>query len=135
MMDKHLNDGELRAALDGELEASRLPHLETCSACRERQARLQAESQKTARRLVFLAPGEEPVPASRRAWAQFSQEYLIKKEISMFKRFFSIPLARYGTAALLILALILAFPGTRAMAGELLNLFRVLPLRPFPWLC
>jgi len=50
---------------------------------------------------------------------------MIKKELSMFKRWFSYPLVRYGTAALLILALVLAFPGSRAMAGELLNLFRV----------
>lgn len=43
----------------------------------------------------------------------------------MFKRWFSYPMVRFGTAALVILALILAFPGSRAMAGELLNLFRV----------
>jgi hypothetical protein len=50
---------------------------------------------------------------------------MIKKEFSMFTRLFSFPLVRYGTAALLILALVLAFPASRAMAGELLNLFRV----------
>jgi hypothetical protein len=50
---------------------------------------------------------------------------LQKKEISMTKRWFSIPFIRFGTAALVIVALILAFPGTRALAGELLNLFRV----------
>jgi hypothetical protein len=50
---------------------------------------------------------------------------LIKKEISMFKKWFAFPVVRFGTAALVILALILAFPGTRALAGELLNLFRV----------
>jgi hypothetical protein len=50
---------------------------------------------------------------------------LIKKEISMFKKWFAFPVVRFGTVALLILALILAFPGTRALAGELLNLFRV----------
>jgi hypothetical protein len=49
----------------------------------------------------------------------------MKKEISMFKRLFAFPVIRFGAAALLILALILAFPVTRAMAGELLNLFRV----------
>jgi hypothetical protein len=43
----------------------------------------------------------------------------------MFKRWFAFPVIRFGTAALVILALILAFPGTRALAGELLNLFRV----------
>jgi hypothetical protein len=43
----------------------------------------------------------------------------------MFKKMFAFPVIRFGTAALVILALILAFPGTRALAGELLNLFRV----------
>lgn len=43
----------------------------------------------------------------------------------MFKKLFAFPVVRFGTAALLILALVLAFPGTRALAGELLNLFRV----------
>ena len=43
----------------------------------------------------------------------------------MFKKFFGYPVIRFGTAMLVILALVLAFPGTRALAGELLNLFRV----------
>ena len=43
----------------------------------------------------------------------------------MFKKWFAFPVVRFGTAALLILALVLAFPGTRALAGELLSLFRV----------
>ena len=43
----------------------------------------------------------------------------------MFKKLFTFPVVRFGTAALLILALVLAFPGTRALAGELLSLFRV----------
>jgi hypothetical protein len=124
-MEKHLTDGELRAALDGELDAARLHHLDTCAGCQGRQEQIKAESLHAARRLGFLIPGEEPVPSSRTAWIRFSQEYMIKKEFSMFKRWFSFPLIRYGSAVLLILALVLAFPGTRAMAGELLNLFRV----------
>jgi len=43
----------------------------------------------------------------------------------MVKRWFTIPVVRFATAATVILALILAFPSTRALAGELLNLFRV----------
>ena len=43
----------------------------------------------------------------------------------MFKRWFAYPVVRFGSAVLLIVALILAFPSTRALAGELLNLFRV----------
>ena len=43
----------------------------------------------------------------------------------MFKKWFAFPVVRFATAVVLILALVLAFPGTRALAGELLNLFRV----------
>ena len=124
-MEKHLTDGELRAAMDGELHADRLHHLEVCTACTERREQISTASLHTARRLGFLTPGDEPALGSRAAWNRFTQEYMIKKEHSMVKRWFSYPLVRYGSAALLIVALVLVFPGTRAMAGELLNLFRV----------
>jgi hypothetical protein len=125
MMRKHLTDGELRAALDGELGTEQLQHLQACTDCQVRQKQLRAEQGQIARRLAFLAPDDEPVPASQKVWNRFSQQIQIKKEISMFKKWFAFPVIRVGTAALLILALVLAFPGTRALAGELLNLFRV----------
>ena len=124
-MKRHLTDGELRAALDGELDVQRFGHLEDCSKCLARQSQLQAKQAQVANRLAFLAHAAEPVPTSQKAWARLSQRLLIKKEISMFKKWFAFPVIRFGTAALVILALILAFPGTRALAGELLNLFRV----------
>lgn len=124
-MKRHLTDGELRAALDGELDAQRFGHLEDCADCLARQSQLQAKQAQIASWLAFLAPADDPIPAPQKAWAQFSQRILIKKEISMFKKWFAFPVLRFGAAALLILALILAFPGTRALAGELLNLFRV----------
>ena len=43
----------------------------------------------------------------------------------MFRKLFTSPLIRYGASAALVIALILAFPATRALAGELLSLFRV----------
>ena len=131
-MDKHLTDGELRAALDGELEHNRLSHLETCAACQDRRRQLQAKSQQAARLLGFLAPHEEPAPPVNAAWSRFSQEKIKQKEISMFKRLFSVPMVRFGAAALVALTLILAFPGTRALAGELLNLFRVQQVQVVP---
>ena len=124
-MRKHLTDGELRAALDGELDTGRLQHLESCSDCQARQHQLHTKSQKIAHRLAFLARTDEQVPDPRKAWNRFSQRIMIKKETSMFKKLFAFPVIRFGTAALIILALVLAFPGTRALAGELLNLFRV----------
>src|SRR5919109_1343072 len=124
-MRKHLTDGELRAALDGELDGEARQHLERCADCQTRQHPLRAEREKIDSRLAFLAPADEPVPPAQAARAALSQRILIKKEISMFKKWFAFPVVRFGTVALLILALILAFPGTRALAGELLNLFRV----------
>jgi len=122
---KHLTDGELRAVLDGEFDSGGLRHLENCIDCQARQRQVRAESEKITHRLAFLASGDEPAPLPQKAWANFSQRILIKKETSMFKKWFAFPVVRFGTAALLILALILAFPGTRALAGELLNLFRI----------
>ncbi|MFT3895015.1 MAG: hypothetical protein QM730_25600 [Anaerolineales bacterium] len=43
----------------------------------------------------------------------------------MFRKLFASPAIRYGVSIVLILTLVLAFPGTRALAGEFLNLFRV----------
>src|ERR1700752_4856363 len=124
-MRNHLTDGDLRAALDGELETAQLDHLEHCADCQVRPRHLQAGTEKIAAQLAFLTPADEPVPHVQMAWSRLSQRLLSKKEISMFKKWFAFPVVRFGMAALLILALILAFPGTRALAGELLNLFRV----------
>jgi hypothetical protein len=124
-MKKHLTDGELRAALDGELDHQRLRHLADCTDCLERQSQLQAKQTQIADQLAFLASAHAPAPTPQKAWAKLSQRISIKKETSMFKKWFAVPVVRFGTSALLILALILAFPGTRALAGELLNLFRI----------
>ena len=43
----------------------------------------------------------------------------------MYKKLFASPLLRVGLAAVIILALILSFPTTRALADQILNLFRV----------
>lgn len=43
----------------------------------------------------------------------------------MLKKWFSFPTVRAGAVFVLALALVLAFPSTRALAGEFLNLFRV----------
>jgi len=124
-MRKHLTDGELRTALDEELEAEQLQHLESCLECQTRQRTLQSEHEQLAHQLGFLAPADESAPGVQKAWNRFSQQLVMKKETSMFKKWFTFPGVRFGAAALLILALVLAFPGTRALAGELLSLFRV----------
>ena len=124
-MRKHLTDGELRAALDGELEGTQLQHLDMCTACQARKGQLQSENQEAARLLSFLSTKEVPVPNAQRAWSRFSQQLIMKKEFSMFRKWFSFPIVRFASALVLILTLVLAFPSTRALAGELLKLFRI----------
>jgi len=131
-MRKHLTDGELRAALDGELEATRLQHLDTCTDCNERKEQLQTESQQSARRLAFLASTDGSVPSAQKAWGRFSQQNRIRKEFSMFRKWFSFPVVRFASALILIVTLVLAFPSTRALAGELLKLFRVQQVTVIP---
>ena len=124
-MRKHLTDGELRAALDRELDGAQLQHLDTCTVCQARQGQLQSESQETARLLSFLSIKEVPTPNAQRAWSRFSQQLKTKKEFSMFRKWFAFPAVRFASALVLILAFVLAFPSTRALAGELLKLFRI----------
>ncbi len=124
-MNKHLTDGELRASLDGELDSAGMSHISTCTECQARQRQLLSESQRTARRLAFLAPTDEPVPTVRVAWSRFTQRLLAQKESSMIKKWFAFPAVRIAAVVTVLLALILAFPGTRALADEILNLFRV----------
>lgn len=133
-MNKHLNDGQLRAALDGELNLEELKHFEGCDHCQMRQRTIQVQTQQTADKLVFLStetkdPSLSPAAALRsnsgQAWNRFTKQKLTQKETPMFNKLFASPLIRFGLPALLILTMIIAIPGARAFAGELLGLFRV----------
>ncbi|MBN8580209.1 MAG: hypothetical protein J0L96_06020 [Anaerolineae bacterium] len=124
-MKRHLTEGELRASLDDELEAVRLGHLHTCVACQKQLKQMKQAHLRNAKRLSFLSSEIRAVPSTRSAWVHFTQKYLNKKETSMLKKWFAFPVARFGVVAILALALLLAFPSTRALASEFLNLFRV----------
>lgn len=124
-MKNHLSDGELRAALDGELEAEELNHLESCQQCQSRKNLIEAQIRPTAERLRFLSSSQDTGLSAASAWKKFNHETLAQKETSMFRKLFASPLIRYGASAALVIALVLSFPSTRALAGELLNLFRV----------
>lgn len=50
----------------------------------------------------------------------------------MFKKLFAFPIARTAAVAILALAILMAFPTTRALASELLNLFRVQQIAVLP---
>ncbi len=125
-MKTHLSDGELRAALDGELDFDERKHLDACSQCQSRQKMLEAQIRPIAERLSFLSsPTRDTSLSTSSAWKKFNHETLAQKETSMFRKLFASPLVKYGLSAALVIALILAFPATRALAGELLSLFRV----------
>ena len=125
-MNKHLNDGQLRAALDQELDEAGMLHLENCPACRRRQTRIMAETKQAAVGLSFLAsPAGQPGPDARSALIRFHQRNDSRKEISMFKKLFASSTLRVGLAIVVILAVVFSFPQARAFAGQFLNLFRV----------
>ena len=125
-MNKHLNAGQLRAALDGELDEASLRHLENCPSCRERQALIEATAQAATGRLSFLAfPTHQTGQAAKTAYNHFNQRITNQKEISMFKKIFSSRLLQFGLAIVVVLAVVLSVPSTRALAEKFLNLFRV----------
>ena len=125
-MNNHLNDGQLRAALDGELDVVGRSHLEACLECQARQRALQTRIELIADQLAFLSSPtkDSHLPAST-AWRRFNQQKLARKEIPMYKKIFASPLVRYGLPVVLALTVIFAVPSVRAFASELLNLFRV----------
>lgn len=125
-MNKHLDDGQLRAALDHELDEAGMNHLENCPACRRLQTRIKAETQQAAQGLSFLgSPTGEAGPDTKSALIHFYQRNDSRKEISMFKKLFASTTLRVGLAVMVILAVIFSFPQARAFAGQFLNLFRV----------
>lgn len=125
-MNRHLNDGQLRAALDHELDETGRLHLENCAACRRRQARILAETRQAVNGLSFLAsPEGQTAPDAKSALLRFYQRNDSRKEISMFKKLFASASLRVGLAAAIILAVVFSFPQARAFAGQFLNLFRV----------
>ncbi len=125
-MSKHLNDGQLRAALDGELEAPGMEHLSACPECRRRQSEMQAELENVSRRLAFLSdPRRDAAPSAQSALKRFRDRKLSQKEIPMLKRIFASTTVRYAAIAVLLVTVILAVPATRALADQVLNLFRV----------
>lgn len=132
-MNQHLTDGELRAALDMELNQDQAAHLKACPSCQEREKTILQEHDRIQKRLVFLLPGQTAIPDAESAWVRFPHLQLKpQKENTMFKKFFAFPIVRLGLVAVFAMALILAIPATRVMAGELLNLFRVQQVAVLP---
>jgi hypothetical protein len=125
-MNQHLNDGQIRAAMDGEATPEERTHLESCVICRQQQSHLRDETQWAARKLNYLVPkSQDPAIQPRIALAHFYDRVSTQKENSMFRKWFASPALRVGMAVIVLLALVVAIPSTRALADRLLNLFRV----------
>ncbi len=125
-MNEHLSDGQLRAALDGELSGQALQHLAGCAGCRQRQAALQKQAETVAHRLAFLSsPAQETLPSVQSARKHFHDRKLSQKEKPMLKRIFASTVVRYAAIAAAALVLIVSIPATRALADQVLSLFRV----------
>src|SRR5229473_3339157 len=103
-MKKHLDDGQLRSALDGELDARLQSHLDSCSDCQARLHILRSQVNALAHKLVFLAPTElENAPTARASIDRFYSKKLLQKETPMLKKIFSSPIVRFGALAALML--------------------------------
>ncbi len=81
-MNKHLNDGQLRAALDGELDVETQGHLDSCSVCQARQRILQVQVAATAHRLAFLTlEQKDETPSAQSRLNRFYSQKIFEKEI------------------------------------------------------
>jgi hypothetical protein len=132
----HLNDGQLRAHLDGQLSADSTRHLDACQTCQARLATLQAQTQRVAHSLSALSAAESAssVPGARAALARFNSHSAERKDTFMVSQLFR-PRLRplWGTVTLVAaLAVALSIEPVRVWAGQFLGLFRVQQITVLP---
>lgn len=129
---RHPNGGQMRAYYDGTLtEAERervRAHLATCERCARTGATLEARGARVGALLSGLEPHSRREPVSPQV-ARYRLERRIQrsKESTMLKNVFA---RRYrpawaAVAVIAALAIAFCFPPVRALAGDLLGLFRV----------
>ena len=132
----HLDNGQLRAYLDGESGEDGAQHLATCPECRKSLETVRVRASATGQRLSFLAShhGDEPASSSSYALSRFKTRLRQEKEIPVMKKIFSASFRSLwvGLAVVAILAATLAVPQMRAWAGQFLGLFRVQQVTVLP---
>ncbi len=132
-MSRHLNDGELRAALDDEIDQRASQHLESCQACRLRLQPIREQAEAVGRNLEYLKPTDfAMVPPTAPSLVSFHERKLQQKEMSMFRRLLGSRMVQTVAVAVLALAVIVSVPATRALADHLLNLFRIQQVAVLP---
>ncbi|MBN1934976.1 MAG: DUF4367 domain-containing protein [Anaerolineae bacterium] len=128
---KHPTDGQLRALLDGEIDAVErkriATHLVRCSRCAHQLEHLQAQNERVTAWLSHTDPSSARPPVSAQAARKRFDTYLEKKETTMFKILFAKRYRPAWAALALVLALAIAFSfaPVRTLAANLLALFRV----------
>lgn len=130
----HLEDGQLRAYLDGEAGAGESAHLAQCAACQARLAEIESHARFAGQRLAFIAaPQEERAPAARPALAHL-QSRINKKETFMFSSIFNSKFRPLwiGLAVIVLLAGAFSIPSVRASAVQFLGIFRVQQVSVLP---
>jgi len=123
---KHPSLADLRMYLDHELppepHADVERHVTNCRDCAEQIETLTARSQRVQRRLSHLDPDAAHAPHPARQ--QLKQ--LKIKEMIPVKKTFALPRAAWAALTVVaVLAVAMAFQPVRALAGNLLGLFRV----------
>ena len=126
------SDGMLQARLDGELSAAELKevneHLASCSGCRSRLERIQAQTEHVQSALSGLAPANEMVDAAR-AFVRFRaavDDELEPKRTWMGKLFAPPLRPAWGALALVCaVAVLLSVAPARTFAEKILAMLRV----------
>ncbi len=132
-MNTHLNEGQLRAALDGELDLPALNHLESCASCQERQRLIRLHAEEVGQRLAFLsAPSSQWEPSPQAGLHRFHNRARPQKEIPMLKQLFRSSAVRALAVLVLLIVVVVSVPSVRALADEVLNLFRVQQVSVIP---
>lgn len=141
-MNVHLDDGQLRAYLDGELgdplaqqEAGQ--HIAACPSCQSRLEEQKTQANLASQRLAFLLPSSaEPAAGpqleARPAFARFKNRLNQPKEIPMLQKFLRLRTLVVGMAVVLLLVIAISIPSGFAWAGQFLGLFRVQQVAVIP---
>jgi hypothetical protein len=131
----HLNEGQLRAHIDGELGPAEARHLSECAECRARLAALAGQHTRVAGRLTALAPAQS-APAAQAALLKFQSRYqsqIVKEKQFMSKKLW--PRLRPVLAGLVVLTAIIAaftFAPVQQAFSAFLGLFRVQQVAVLP---
>lgn len=126
---RHVSEGQLRAYHDGALTAADCErvetHLRTCERCTAASQRVQARGTRVHALLERTAPDRAPL-STEAAWYRYRARQQVK-ETAMRQNVFSRRYRPAWIAAGLIAALVLSFSfaPVRALANNLLQLFRV----------